>query len=350
MTSVRKIAERVGVSVATVSRALNNHPDVKEETRKAVLDAANESGYSPKMGKRLTNVIGLVYPTDPIRADYGAFESAILAGILRGVDEQRFDVTLINMSRDKKDNETYTQFFMRKGVRGVIIRTIDTSPILAERIAEEGFPCVAIAEVSDDPNLNYICADSKPDSIRAVEHLIRNGHRRIALAHHVVLDHDHRDRLEGYIEAHRQHQLPVDESLMVAFPGTIEGGSAALDRLLRLDDPPTAIYLTTPLMTMGALHRCLELGLHVPQDLSIVGFDDANVRNSTFPPFTAVCQDATMLGLEAARWLTRSMRGLSDGKLRERRPTYFDINRSTGPAPERPTRILPDGRAVRGGG
>ncbi|MFT5422354.1 MAG: LacI family transcriptional regulator [Phycisphaerales bacterium] len=347
MSSVRKIAKDLGISVATVSRALNNHPDVKEATRQAVLDRANQTGYAPTLGKRLTNIIGLVYPTSPVRADYGAFESAILAGILRGVDEQRFDVTIINLSRDKRENETYTQFFMRKGIRGVVVRTIDTEPRLAEAIAEEGFPCLAIAEVGTNPKLNYICSDSRADSVRAVEHLIMQGHRRIALGHHVVLDHDHRERLEGYLEGLQKHGIPVDESLMFSVPGTIEGGSACVDRMLRLEDPATAVYLTTPLMTMGALHRCLQHGLHVPDDLSVVGFDDAEVRKTTFPPFTAVCQDAQMMGLEAARWLTRRLRGLADEKFREKRPTYFDINRSTGHAPKKPARLLPDGTVVR---
>lgn len=346
MSSVRKIAKDLGVSVATVSRALNNHPDVKDSTRQAVLDAANKSGYAPKLGKRLTNIIGLVYPTNPVQADYGAFESAILTGILKGVDEQRFDVTIINLARDKRDDETYTHFFMRKGIRGVIVRTIDTEPKLAEAIAEEGFPCLAIAEVAQSSKLNSICSDSKSDSVRAVEHLVLNGHRRIALGHHLVLDHDHRQRLEGYLEGLRKHDIVVDESIMFSAPGTIEGGSAVLDRMLRHEDPPTAVYLTTPLMTMGALHRCLQHGLHVPTDLSVIGFDDADVRKTTFPPFTAVCQDAQMMGLEAARWLTRKLRGLASGRFVEQRPTHFDINASTGPAPDSPARLQPDGRVL----
>lgn len=346
MSSVRQIAREVGVSVATVSRALNHHPGVKESTRRAVLEAADRVSYMPRTGKRQTDVIGLVYPTDPVEAEYGAFESAILTGIMRGVDEQRFDVTLINLGRDKREGETFSQFFARKGLRGVIVRTVDTKPRLAEAIAREGFPCVAIAEVSSQPNLNFICGDSRLDSARAVEHLIHNGHTRIALAHHAVLDHDHRDRLEGYKEGLRSHGIQFDPELIHPAPGTLRGGSISVDRLLSIPSPPTAIFLTTPLMTVGALHRCLELGLHVPKDLSIVGVDDAQVRKSTYPPFTAVCQDATQMGLEAARWLTRRLSGLGPAEFRIRRPTMFEVNGSTGPAPSEPARIRPDGSVV----
>lgn len=347
MSSVRKIAKEVGVSVATVSRALNHHPGVKHSTREAILEAANRSNYAPSIGKRPTDVIGLVYPTDPVQAEYGAFESSILTGILRGVNEQRFDVTLINLARDKAPEESYTAFFSRKGVRGVIVRTIDTSPVVAEGIAGEGFPSVAIAEVSDSPGFNYICGDSRADATRAIEHLIRNGHTRIAIGHHVVLDHDHRDRLDGYREALARHRIPLDDRLVLAMPGTARGGAMTIDKALQLKDPPTAIFLTAPLMTIGALHRCLELGIHLPDELSIVGVDDAEVRKTTFPQFTAICQDATLLGLEAARWLTRRLKGVSGPTFRERRPTTFEINGSSGEAPSHPVRLMADGQLVR---
>ncbi len=101
MSSVRKIANSVGVSVATVSRALNNHPDVSAETRQRVLEAARSTGYNPSVGKRPTNVIGLVYPTGPVQAGYGDFDSLMLSGVVRGANEQRYDVTIINLDRDK---------------------------------------------------------------------------------------------------------------------------------------------------------------------------------------------------------------------------------------------------------
>ena len=115
--SVRELARRLGVSSATVSRALNNHPEVSDETRARVLAMADETGYHFRVGKRFTNVIGLVYPTDPVAPDDGSFENALLAGVLSGVNEQRFDVQVINVERDKSHEETYTQFFRRKGLR-----------------------------------------------------------------------------------------------------------------------------------------------------------------------------------------------------------------------------------------
>lgn len=345
-TSVRAIADRLNLSPATVSRALNNHPKVAADTRHKVLLAADSLGYMPQVGRRCPNVIGLAYPTDPVRPEYGNFESAMLSGILRGVNERRFDVTFINVDRDKAAEESYTQFFRRKGVRGVIVRTIAPTPVLAEDIASEGFPCVLVADRSDHPAVNFVCSASKRDSTHAVEHLINLGHRRIALGVHAVMDSDHQDRRDGYLEGLSRHRIEPDDDLIVSVVASMEGGAGAIDRLLDLPDPPTAIYFTDPLATVGALYRCLQLGISVPRDFSIVGFDDADVRNRTFPNYTAVCQDAAQLGLEAARWLTRFVEGMSEGTLRECRPTSFSFNQSTGPCPANPVRLAPGGHAL----
>lgn len=334
--STRALAEKLGLSPATVSRALNNHPEVSPKTRAKVLDAADDAGYFPSAGGKATNVIGLVYPSHPVSTEYGGFESAMLSGVLRGVAEQRFDVTVMDVGRDRQPGETYSRFFRRKGVRGAIVRTPHPTAELAEALADEGVPSVLVADYSNDPRVNFICSDAVASSASVVDHLRALGHERIALVIHHVMDSNHRDRREGYLRGLERNDLPYDESLIVSSVGSMEGGPVAIDRLMTLADPPTAIYITNPLTTVGALRRCLELRIEVPRDLSIVGFDDSDVRYHTFPTFTAVCQDAVQLGLEAARWLTRTLAGASTGALRERRPTTISFNRSTGPAPAKP--------------
>lgn len=346
MASVRKIAKEVGVSVATVSRALNDHPEVNVMTKQRVIDVANRMGYVPAMSRTPANVLGLVYPADPVRTSFGDFESAMLAGVLQGINEQAFDVTIVNLSRDKQAGESYTRFFRRKGVRGVILRTLST-PAVAEEIAGEGFPCIIIADRSDLPGVNYVCGDSRADSVRAVEHLIYQGHTRIALAAHTLMDSDHRDREAGYLEAMAKHGLEVDSDLVVALPSSPEAGAETINRVLGAESPATAIYATTPLTTIGALHRCLELGVHVPNEVSIVGFDDSDVRKRTFPPYTSVCQNAEQLGVEAARWLTRALNGSAKNEFRVRHTTTFEINGSTGMCPPKPVRVRSDGTVIR---
>lgn len=329
MASVRDIAAKSGVSVATVSRALNDLPNVNEETRERVLAVARQMGYVKAPSTPVSNVIALAYPGDAVRADYGAFDSALMYGILRGLNAPRYDVTILNIARDRAPRENFTAFFQRKGVRGAILRSFEDSRDVCEAIAEEGFPSVVVADRFDNPKVSFICAESRSDSRRAVEHLIQLGHRRIALGVHYVHDTDHTDRCEGYREALEHNGVAFDPSLLVDLVADMNGGANAIRYLMNLRDPPTAVYFTDPMATLGALNACRELSIQVPQDLSLVGFDDSDLRHHAFPPFTAVCQDASLLGYEAARWIVRRVTGEAVEPLRCIRQTTFEINQTT---------------------
>jgi DNA-binding LacI/PurR family transcriptional regulator len=342
MSSVREIARRMRVSVATVSRALNNHPEINATTRDRVLKAANELGYFGSVGKRVTTNIALVFTGGDM--PFSEFDGLLVSGIMRGVGEQKFDLAIINLERDKVDGETYTQLLMRKGVRGAILRTDTHSRHVCEAIAAEGFPSVVVAERFDSPRVNYIYTDSGPDSRRAVDHLIHLGHERIAFVMNHVPDHDHADRFDAYRAALSAVGIACDAELCVKAPAHLPGGKSALNRLLSLPHPPTAVYFADPLTCVGAMTRAHELGVRIPEELSVVGFDDADIRFRVWPTLTAVCQDASQLGFEAALWLTRKITGREDGSLLHKQAaTFFDVHGTTGRPPAQPFRILPDG-------
>ncbi|MEL6740681.1 MAG: LacI family DNA-binding transcriptional regulator [Planctomycetota bacterium] len=348
MSSVRQIAKELGVSVATVSRAINQGTGVSEETRRRVLEAAERSGYRPSIGKKPTNVIGLVYPEEPVKSEMGDFEAALLSGMLRGVYENRHDLTFISAARDKHNDETYTQFFHRKGVRAIIMRSLGDMSLIGE-IASERFPCLLVADRSDDPRVNYIDSVSKESSRQAVEHLVGLGHKRIGLATHNVLDTDHQDREAGFRQGMTEAGLEVDETLIVRTKANAHGGEIMLTTLLEHPSPPTAIFFTNPMPTIGALQMCLRLGIKVPRDLSIVGVDDSVTRFQTFPRYTAVCQDAVAVGIEAARWITREAQRESGSieVFREARQTKFEVLESTSFVTSVPIHLDSDGQLVR---
>jgi DNA-binding LacI/PurR family transcriptional regulator len=334
MASVRDIAAKAGVSVATVSRALNDKPNVNDETRDRVLAAARSIGYVKSAPMKVSQVIALAYPSEVVKADYGAFDSSLMFGILRGLNASRYDVTILQINRDREPGEDYCTFFARKGVKGVVLRSFEDSRDVCEAIVAEGFPAVVVADRFENPEISFICSESRSDSRRAVDHLIRLGHRRIALGVHYVRDTDHRDRCDGYREALEAHGITFDPSLLVDLVADMNGGSNAVRYLMQLRDRPTAIFFTDPMATLGAMHACRELGIHVPQELSIVGFDDSDVRFHAFPPFTAVCQDASLMGYEAARWLIRRINGETREPLRSVRQTSFEINQTTSSPPD----------------
>lgn len=346
MASVRQIAESTGVSVATVSRALNNRPEVSAEMRDRVWAEAERMGYRLNSRSRATNLIGLAYPGKPVNAEFGGFDAAIVSGVTRGVNEGRFDVALVNMDRDKLPNESFSQFFRRKGLQGVVLRSFADTRHICEAIADEGFPSVVVADRFDNPRVNYIYSDSYNQSQHAVEHLIHLGHKRIGLCIHLVADSDHADRRKGYEQTLQAHGVRIDPALTVEVIGDMAGGAAALTRLMSLPQPPTAIFLTDPLATLGALRRALELNIDVPGDLSIVGFDDSDVRKMAYPVYTAVCQDAVSLGVKAAEWLTRRLHNRAEETFRVRVNTIFEVNQTTGAPPATTVRILPDGQRL----
>ncbi len=347
MSSVRQIANELGISVATVSRAMNQRSGVSEETRRKVLELAQRHQYKPSMGRKPTNIIGLVYPEEPVKSDLGDFEASLLSGILRGVYEKKHDLAFISAARDKHPDETYTQFFHRKGVSAIIMRSLgDTS--LVEKITAEGFPVLLVADRSEDPAVSYIDSISHDTSRKAIQHLISLGHKRIGLAMHNIVDTDHMDRESGYRDAFHDAGIEIDEDLIVKAEANTAGGEQMLRELLTLENPPTAVFFTNPMSTIGALHTCLRLGIKVPVDLSIVGFDDSVTRHQTFPRYTAVCQDAISLGVEAARWITNAAQSNEPAPIyREVRPTSFEVLETTSYATISPVRLGDNGEITR---
>ena len=327
MASVRQIAERAGVSISTVSRVLNNDPAVNPETRDRVLLAANRWGYVPAIGRRITTYIGFAYTGRRTLVD--AFDTAVLVGVARGADDARLDVVILNLHRDKQPDETYTQFFMRKGVRGVVLRTVADTRDVCLKIAEEGFPHVVVSDRFDSSSVNYIDGESKGDSVRAVEYLLSLGHRRIGFAMHSVPDCDHLDRFEAYRVALETHGLPFEERLVFRHPINLAAGGTIIKLAQSMRDRPTAIFFADPLLAVGGVQKAHEMGVRVPEDLSIIGFDDADLRHAVYPALTAVCQDAGKLGFQAAAWLGQMLRGTGPRKFQKTIPTFFEINRST---------------------
>jgi LacI family transcriptional regulator len=204
-----------------------------------------------------------------------------------------------------------------------------------------------VADRSDTPGLNYVYADSRTDSVRAVEHLIFQGHTRIALGAHTVMDSDHRDREAGYLEALDKHGIAIDQDLIVPLPSSPDSGAA--------DHRPRALARRPRdrgLLHHPALDRRRAAPLPRAVDPRAPGVLDRRVRRQevrkrTFPPYTSVCQNAEQLGVEAARWLTRSLNDAKQHALRIKHATRFEINGSTGNRPTHPLRLRSDGVVLR---
>jgi DNA-binding LacI/PurR family transcriptional regulator len=329
MSNIRHIAKMAGVSITTVSRVMNNVAGVSQAAREAVLAAVNQAGYVPEVGRRSTSNIALLY-TDVPTLD-SPFDAALLVGIYEGLQKLGYDLMVLDAHRSRQPGESFSHMFLRKGVKGALIRTTTSTQSVCQEIHREGFPCVVMGYRFDPPAMRCVFNDSREASGKAMEHLIALGHRRIAICIHVVEDSDHADRVAAYRSALQAHQIPFDERLVIRVPANRDGGVQAVRRVVTLSDRPTAVFLTDPLISVGVLCEARRLGLHVPGDLSIVGFDDAELRYALVPQLTSVCQDSKALGREAVTLLSQLIGGRGDeGHAAKALRCWLEVHDSTG--------------------
>jgi len=329
MSTVRAIAKQTGVSIATVSRVLNNHPSVSDELRHKVMVAANSRRYVSPIGKRETTNIAYVYTGD---ASLGSpFDSALLEGVYEALAESNLNLMILDLRRSRRNGETYSQMFQRLGIRGAVLRTTHGTRSICEKIAEQGFPAVVVGDRFNDPRVSSVFCESRTASREAVDHLIGLGHRRIAVCVNLVEDSDHTERLVGYREAMEGHGLEIDDKLILRIPASRHSGAQIIRRLVTAVDRPTAIYITDPMTAVGAMYAAQEMGLRVPEDMSIVGFDDSEMRHTVLPSMTAVCQDAGGLGREAYRVLSEVIKDKKRPSEIKSPAAWLEVHESTGP-------------------
>ncbi len=342
--TVREIAESAGVSPATVSRSLRNPTVVRKDVRDRVLAEAVRMGYEVNVRKRKrTGMIGLLYYNASSGLTFGGYDAVIWGGVSRAAMGLNYGVNLIDPTK-RESGESFGAFANRMGVDGFVIRVDQETRDVCREIASESIPHVIVADRFDPADgVNFVCCDSYDASYAAVSHLLALGHQRIAICHNTVMDTDHQDRVRAYHTALNDASIPIDPSLVCPLAANIRGGASAINLLTAMPEPPTAIFLTDPPMTVGAIRRCQELGIHLPQQLSIVGVDDEDMREMTYPVYTAICQPANQIGFQATRWLCQSLidpRSRStDRSLQVKLEAVLDVNQSTAPPPTTPFRL-----------
>lgn len=306
MSSVREIAKRAGVSITTVSRVLNNHPKVNMQMRDRVLTEVNRTRYAAAAGRPDVVNLGLIYIAEASASFMlnSPFDTALLQGMAANMGQRNYNLLILDASRDIHREETFTQMFHRRGIRAAVIRGGSRDRDLCTQIAAEGFPSVVIAErfdeTGDQAKVSFVRSDSKQSSLEGIRHLLSLGHERIAICMNWNNDDDHTDRYDAYTEALAEKEITVDSSMVIRLPADRRSGAQLIHRLLAITPTPTAVFITDPDVAIGAMYEALKLGINIPGQLSILGFDDADLRLNTFPPMAAVCQDARQVGAVAA--------------------------------------------------
>jgi len=334
MASVRQIASQAGVSIATVSRVINNSPRVSEAARQRVLEAINQQQYTPRTGKLVATNVAYLF-TDSITLG-SSYDAGVLAGLSSGLEHNELDLLILNGKSCRQPGETFADVFRRKSVCGAIVRTTSLSQNLCRAILDSGVPTVVVGDEIEGHEQVCVDVDSRSATQEAIEHLLELGHRRIGFCTNVVDDKDHGDRFAGYRDALEHAGLEVDPKLTYRVPAHREGGSMLARRLHAMADRPTAVFVADPLTCLGLFTGARKLGMDIPEQLSVVGFDDSESRFATAPEMTAVCQDAQRLGEEAMRRLVGLMPEQHEAEAIEDMTTlraWFEVNASTAAPP-----------------
>jgi DNA-binding LacI/PurR family transcriptional regulator len=259
--------------------------------------------------------------------------------------ESDYDLKITHLRRDKSPKETYSQFFFRKGIRGAILRSTSNDRDVARQIGDEGFPAVVVGDRFEHPRLAFAYNESAPASAEGVEHLVSLGHRRIAFAANDTDDGDHIDRLEAYRKALVVHGI-YDPQLEFRVPAHRLDGAQLMRKMMSIAVPPTAVFIADPLTACGAINEAHKLGLQIPNEMSILGFDDSDMRFSVVPTMTAVCQNSRDLGRLAYELLVRWCEDPQDAILQGLGKAWLEVNHTTARAPAEPVRILPNGERL----
>lgn len=283
--------------MATVSRVLHNLDGYTDQTRIKVLAAVKEIGYHPNAVARglinkKTQTIGILFPVVS-----SEFSSGLLHGIEETANENEFSVIVCNTAEDGKRTQKYLQVLREKQVDGIIF----TSEILKEeyytQLNEMGIPVVLVSTLSKEHPIPYVRVDDKLAAYEATFYLIDKGHREIAMIGGTQYDQiAGLLRVEGYRQALEDHGIVYDESKVAYGDFHMESGQAAMEKLLREAPPFTALFAASDEMAIGAMGVAHQNGLKVPEDISIIGYDDLRISKVIFPPLTTIHQPLAQMG------------------------------------------------------
>lgn len=332
--TIRDIARLAGVSVATVSRVVNDRPDVSQETRDLVMQFVRTHNFSTNRNARAlavgrTGFVGLTIPY--VLGDYF---TSILSGATEALHEHDLRAVLCPTLHLHDREVSLMERLMRGTTDGAILILPSESRRELHELQAQGFPFVIVDPRQPlDDDIPAVSAMHLTGARAATDHLLGLGHRRIALitgpAGWVASD----ERVDGFRAALAKAGVIPDPDLIVSGDFNIEGGRAAAHALLGLPEPPTAIFASNDNMAVGATQAARQRGIDVPSELSIVGFDDAAIAGIVSPALTTVRQPLEEMGRMAVTLLTRLLEGQHVESLGIKLATRLVIRGSTAPPP-----------------
>jgi LacI family repressor for deo operon, udp, cdd, tsx, nupC, and nupG len=304
MVRISDVAKLANVSTATVSRVLSNAGNVKKETTEKVLEAIQKLNYQPNMLARQlrkleTKTVLVVVPDIT-----NTFFSKVLRGIEQVAIENGYQVLLGDTGNDVERESEYLNILRQRKADGMILLTARMDRSLLEEMVSE-FPVVLACEYLEGAEIPTVSIDNISSARKATEYLISLGHRRIGFISgplNVILS---RDRLKGFHQAMAQHNIPVESFLVQEGDFSFESGYNMMMKFLALEKPPTAVFAANDEMAIGAIKAIKSKGLSVPNNISVVGFDDIKFASIYEPALTTISQPMFEIGKKAMELLIK---------------------------------------------
>lgn len=314
--TIYDVAEKAGVSIATVSKVINRTGRISDKTRQKVLQIIEELEYQPSVvasaltGKS-TYTVGLLIPD---------LANPFFAEIARSVEDRGhelgFNVVICSTDNDLNKESEYISLLQQKRVDGIILATGVRNDSLLKELIRKKVPIALIARDLPAFAVNSVLVDDFIGGYLATSHLIGLGHRRIALISEDLSLSSSKERLRGYLHALEEALLGYDESLVKVSDFTVEGGKRVMRELLRSADAPTAVFALNDLLAIGAVQAAREEGLSIPDNLSVVGFDNTILATIIDPPLTTVAQPIQEMGAKVMDLLIQEVKQESGIKQR----------------------------------
>lgn len=331
--NIRHVARKARVSTATVSRTINDPGQVSRQTAERVRRAIRGLNYHPNIHARTlvsgrSRLLGLI-----ISDIANPFFPELVKGFEDAALQNSYEVMVTNTNYSPSRMAECVRRMLERKVDGVAIMTSEMDRSLIEELARRGVPIVFLDVGRVQRRMSNICVDYAGGIREAVEHLLALGHRRIAFISGPLGLKSARIRRSAFLKTLQRYGIYEDKDLVVEGNHKIDGGQSAMQRLLDLPDPPTAVLTSNDLTALGALGTLHKAGRRVPEEISVVGFDDIDLAQYTQPPLTTIRLSRSELGHVALDALVRSISGDS---LRGRKysiETHLVTRESTGPGP-----------------